>query len=317
MDGVRASRAEKKMVFSPGNFGNRPVRVSSSGEFIQVNGKSYRGSIELRNKNSGLLLVINELDIEDYLLGVVAAEIPHDWGPEALKAQAVASRTFALYQKKTAGKKPYHILATVNGQMYIGRRGERPSAVRAVRETEGFALEYNGEVIQAFYHSSCGGHTEDAFELWGIDAPYLKGVDCDCQRISKYGVWEKRFAPSSLATALHRSGYRVGAINAVTIGSITPAGRVRSVSVRDAAGITIIPAEDLRRAVGYSQVPSVFFETEILEGEVVFSGRGLGHGVGLCQWGAKEMADRGLDYRAILSHYYPGTRIVDRRRVGQ
>ena len=178
------------MLYNTVSIGKRPVRLSSASGVIQVNGKGYRGWVEIRKKKNGLLLVVNELDIEEYLKGVVAAEIPPDWEFEALKAQAVASRTYALYQKQSAGNRPYHILATVDSQLYSGNRGEHPQTVRAVQETRGVVITYQGEIIPAFYHSSCGGHTENAAELWGIDEPFLKGVDCECQEISKYGLWE-------------------------------------------------------------------------------------------------------------------------------
>jgi stage II sporulation protein D len=307
MEGVRSGHVGKKMIFGAGSAGNKPVRVRSDDGSVQVNGRSYRGTVEVRKRRNGSLLVVNDLDIEDYLLGVVAEEMPYDWEPEALKAQAVVARTFALYQKRSAGKRPYHVLATVNGQVYSGRRGERPEAVRAVQETKGLVLTYDGEVVPAFFHSSCGGHTEDASELWGIDAPYLKGVDCDCQRISKYGVWERRIGLSSILSALRRRGYRLGVISDVKTGSITGAGRVREVEIIHDGGKVSVPAETLRQAVGYEDIPSVFFETSVSGRDVIFSGRGRGHGVGLCQWGAKNMAGGGYDYRTILQHYYPGT----------
>ena len=310
VEGDRSGRVEKKMTVSPASVGARPVRVRSTQEFIGVNGKSYRGWIEIRKKKNGTLLLINELDIEEYLMGVVAEEIPSTWEFEALKAQAVASRTYALYQKKRAGNRPYHLRATTNNQIYSGRRGERDSTVRAVRETAGMVVVYNGEVIPAFYHSSCGGHTEDASELWDIDAPYLKGVDCDCQEISRYGLWEKRFSISSISAALGKNGYRLKDVSAMAVGTITPAGRVKNVTVRHAGGASTVPAETLRAAIGYARIPSVFFEAAMSGREVIVSGRGLGHGVGLCQWGAREMAGRGYDFKAILNHYYPGTSIA-------
>lgn len=308
--GAPGRKSGLSVTYRVADVGKTPVHVSSSGEFIKVNGKSYRGKIELRKNGNGRLLVINDLDLEAYLLGVVAAEIPSDWEAEALKAQAVASRTYALSQKRSAGKRPYHILATVGGQMYLGKRGERASATEAVEETRGLVITYLGEVIPAFYHSSCGGHTEDALELWGIDEPFLKGVDCDCQNISKYGIWEKRFTTESVIRALRREGFRLADIDSVETGDITPAGRVKNVIFRHAGRGISVPAETIRTALGYSNIPSIFFEPELIDREVVFSGRGLGHGIGLCQWGAKEMARHGADYKSILSHYYPGTAVV-------
>jgi stage II sporulation protein D len=181
-----------------------------------------------------------------------------------------------------------------------------------LRETEGIVLTYRGSIIPAYYHASCGGRTESALHLWGIDAPYLRGVDCECQEISRYGLWEKRISSDIVAGALKRLGYRVSGISTIDIDGITPAGRVRRVAIGHAGGITSVPAEKFRAAVGYAAIPSIFFETEVAGDEIVVSGRGLGHGVGLCQWGAKEMAQRGLGHRAILQHYYPGTRLQER-----
>jgi stage II sporulation protein D len=299
-----------KLFYNAVSFGRRLVRLRAAGGIIQVNGRGYRGWVEVRRKKNGLLLVINELDIEEYLKSVVASEIPSDWKFEALKAQAVAARTYALYQKKSSANRPYHILSTVDSQVYSGNGGEQPQAIRAVRETRGVVITYHGAIIPAFYHSSCGGHTENAAELWGIDEPYLKGVDCDCQEISKYGLWEKRVPLSEVLRAVRKLGYRLHDIADVGIGDITPAGRVKEVVIIHQGGKLFVPAEDLRAALGNTQIPSVFFELERSDREAVFSGRGRGHGVGLCQWGAEEMALRGYDYQAILGHYYPGTKLT-------
>jgi stage II sporulation protein D len=307
--GAQSTSVRKKLTVSASAIG-RSMVLESINDSIQVNGKAYRGSIEIRKKGNGRLQVINDLDLESYLLGVVAAEVPSDWEMEVLKAQAVASRTYALYQKQNAGRRPYHILATVDSQMYLGRRGERPRATKAVEDTQGLVITYRSEVIPAFYHSSCGGHTENALELWGIDEPYLKGVDCDCQNISKYGIWEKRFTIAGVIRALRREGFRLVDIGSVEMGDITPAGRVKNVIFRHSGRAISVPAEAIRAALGYANIPSIFFEPELMDQEVVFSGRGLGHGIGLCQWGAKEMARNGADYRSILSHYYPGTIVV-------
>jgi stage II sporulation protein D len=311
VEGAPRKQTEKKLTVHAISV-HGPMRIRSRGGSLQMNGKAYRGTIEIRKKRSGTLLVINDLDLESYLLGVVAAEIPADWEMESLKAQAVASRTYALYQKQNAGRRPYHILATVDSQMYLGKRGERERAAQAVEVTRGMVITYQGQVIPAFYHASCGGHTEDALELWGIDEPYLKGVDCDCQNISKYGSWEKRVTMAGMIRALRREGYRLGDIGSVEIGTLTAAGRVKNVLFRHAGGTTSVPAETLRATLGYSSLPSIFFEPEIIDREVVLSGRGLGHGVGLCQWGAREMARTGAGFQAILAYYYPGTAISRR-----
>lgn len=308
--GQTPARQEKRLVLSPASAGSGPRRIRSSKGLTRVNGKGYRGWIEIRKKRNGLFLVINDLDLEDYLKGVITAEIPSGWRPHALKAQAVASRTYALYEKRSAGSRQYHVLATVKSQVYNGASGEQSNGVRAVRETAGLVLTYAGKIIPAFFHASCGGHTENAAELWGIDEPYLKGVDCECQEIVPNGLWEKRITATRVLGALRRRGYRLDDILDLGVEGITPAGRVRDVAIRSAGGKKLVPAEMLRAAIGNTLIPSVFFELELLEGEAVFSGRGSGHGVGLCQWGAEEMAGRGRDFRSILSHYYPGTILI-------
>lgn len=308
-EGMKSAGPANSMTVTAAGAGRGPVRVRSGKTFVRIGGREYRGTVEVRRKGNGLLQVINDLDIEDYLKGVIAAEIPHEWDREALMAQAVASRTYAIHEKMSQRRTTYHILATVDSQVYLGKAGERPRTVQAVRDTRGQIILYEGRPIAAYYHSSCGGHTEDALELWGHDAPYLRGVDCDCQQISRYGLWEKRFAVTEVLKALRRDGYRLEDITSVEADDITPAGRVKRVVFRNASATLTVPSESLRAALGWSQVPSIFFEPEIIDGEVVFSGRGLGHGVGLCQWGAQEMARRGASHREILLHYYPGTEI--------
>jgi stage II sporulation protein D len=305
--GDPSGRRGKLLRFTPESVTRKPVRVRPANGITQVNGKRYRGWVELRKKRNGLLIVINDLDLEVYLRGVISAEIPPDWELEALKAQAVASRTYALYEKKRAGKRSYHILATVMSQVYNGVNGKQRKVLKALKETKGLVLTYRGEVIPAFYHADCGGRTENAAAMmWAIDAPYLKGVDCECQDIIKDGLWEKRMSPSRVSRALRRRGYQVSDITDMSIAGITPAGRVKMVIIRSAHSTTYVPAGSLRAALGNTVIPSLFFELEMFEGEAVFSGRGRGHGVGLCQYGAKEMAGKGHDYKAILSHYYPG-----------
>jgi stage II sporulation protein D len=139
--------------------------------------------------------------------------------------------------------------------------------------------------------------------------PYLKGVNCECQRIVENDLWEKRLSLSTVVGALKRLGYGMGPISAIGIHDITPAGRVKRIAVRSLGKTIFVSGDALRSTLGNAVIPSVFFELELLDDEAVFSGRGNGHGVGLCQWGAKEMAQRGQDYRSILAHYYPGTEL--------
>ena len=286
------------------------LRIEPKSGILRVNGRKYRGAIEVRRRSGGRLMVINDLDVEDYLRGVVPAEIPPDWEDEVLKAQAVASRTYALYQRQETARRPYAVLATVDSQMYLGMSAERESSTKAVNATAGLIVVSGGRPIPAFYHSSCGGHTENAALLWGLDETYLRGVDCDCQEISRYGLWEKRIGRSAVSVALRRCGFRLSGIKDVRLGEVTPSGHVRTIVFSDKSGPISVPAETLRMALGYSRIPSTFFEPELWGEDIVFSGRGMGHGVGLCQWGARTLARKGFDFRRILAYYYPGTSIA-------
>jgi stage II sporulation protein D len=301
-------------VFSSAYSMPTPVRITAPSAFVKFRGRSYRGAVEVRKKRNGGFLVVNELDLEDYLRGVVGSEVPRDWEPDALRAQAVAARTYALYRKGLSGGRAYHIQATVDGQVYHGVNGESRTTDLAVADTKGLVLTYGGAVIPAFFHSSCGGHTENAELTWGIDEPYLKGVDCDCQELLKTELWEVRLRVPAIEAALRRKGYGLSGISEMSIDGITPAGRVRKVAFRCRRGTQSVSAETLRAAFGGLVLPSAFFELEMSNGEAVFSGRGKGHGVGLCQWGAQTMALRGRSFREILAYYYPGTRLVSRKK---
>ncbi len=308
--GFPASADTREMVVTAAVAGSRPLRIRPKGAVIALNGRRYRGWMEIRKKKNGLLLVVNELDLEDYLKSVVPSEMPHTWKFEAIEAQAVASRTYALYRKRHAGTRPYDLLATQDSQVYDGIRSEQASADHAVDETRGIVIVYQGEIIPAFYHSSCGGHTANAEELWGIDEPYLKGVDCDCQAISKYGQWERRIGKEQIIRALRREGHRITDIITMRIGALTTNGRVKDLIIRHPGGSLRVKAEPLRAALGNDLLPSVFYELQFENGTAVFSGRGRGHGVGLCQWGAERMAEEGHGYMAILAHYYPGVDLL-------
>jgi len=149
---------------------SNPLKITPIGDYLILNGKKYRGGIEIRKSEKGLY-VINDLDIEDYLKGVVPQEIDHKWEMEALKAQAVVARTYAFYYMKENKTKEYDVEASIMNQVYNGMDGEKFRTNIAVIETEGIVLTYKGKVIEAFYHASCGGHTENSGDVWAKDAP--------------------------------------------------------------------------------------------------------------------------------------------------
>jgi len=269
------------------------------GEII-FDGHLYTGSLEVRSDGKGLY-IINEIPLERYVEGVVASESGEGWELEALKAQAVVSRTYAIYNREHMRGRGYHITSSIRDQLYRETEAD-PLVSRAVKETEGEILLYNNRPIKAYYHSICMGKTEVPEEVWGDSYPYLVSVDCNAKD-TPYDSWYRRVSLEDLEDLVGVRG-----IGDIRISSYTVTGRVKTLEIMtvDHSSITL-RATDLRRLLGYRRLPSTDFSLRIDDGGVVFEGRGWGHGVGLCQWGAKRMAEEGKTYREILEHFYPGT----------
>jgi stage II sporulation protein D len=276
--------------------------------FLLINGKGYRGVIEIFPADKGLL-VVDELPLEDYLVGLINCEISSQWPIEAVKAQAVIARSYAVYQKAARKNALYHLESSVMDQVYEGSDIEDSRAIRGVRETSGEVLTYAGSVIQAFYHSSCGGHTEAAENVWGNPVPYLTGVDCKYCLAAPSVSWQQTISLRKLETLLKNAGYQVAGLREIRPGRHYGSGRLQEVSIFSAKGRLTISAVNFRKAIGYSTIKSTNFEIRPSADDISFIGVGYGHGVGLCQWGAKQRAGDGFDYREILSYYYPGTRL--------
>jgi len=276
-------------------------RLGSMKGDLLVMGTRYSGDINVW-KGIGGLYIINELPMEDYIKDVVVAEVSSDWDMEALKAQAVISRTYALYQKRTNSDAVYHIASSVLHQVYKGNNPDARVAY-AVDETRDEILTYKGKPIEAFYHSTCGGKTETPEEVFGKSYPYLKSVESTCD-ISPYSVWEKQIKSRELEKALN-----VREIKNITVKSHTSSGRVKELRILAASGSSAMSAPDFRKAIGWSRLPSTNFSVHKEADSFFFEGKGYGHGVGLCQWCALKMAREGKNYREILSYFYPGTTI--------
>ncbi len=276
--------------------------------YIAVNGKKYRGTVEIISADKGLL-VVNELPLEEYLIGLINCEISSQWPMEAIKAQAVIARSYAIYQREARKNAVYQLESTVMDQVYDGCDIEDSRAARGVRETAGEVLTYDNKVIQAFYHSNCGGHTEASENVWGISLPYLRGVDCIYCMKAPSVKWEQSLPLKRIESLLRESGYQVSDLREIRAGKKNRSGRVTDVTLISAKGRLVISAVNLRKAVGFSVIKSTNFDIRTTGDDVLFTGIGNGHGVGLCQWGAKQRALEGFDYREILTYYYPGTRL--------
>ena len=305
-DGIEAKAGEDGIVVNGTLYSS--LKIESKEPGIKVNGKRYRGEIEIVRDKASLLL-INELNLEDYLVGLINQEISSKWPMEAVKAQAVVARTYALYQKKNRKYPTYDLESTVTSQVYSGIESEDELARQAVKETEGEAAYYNGEMIQALYHSSCGGKTEDALEVWGKEIPYLKSIkDPHCTEAPNY-FWQYKIDLNGLRDRLRRFNSGIGNIESVSILKRSGSGRVTRISIRHSKGSFVLEGKDFREALGYENIRSTDFTLKIKEDSVYLAGSGGGHGVGMCQWGAKGMAEDGKSYKDILQWYYPGVTI--------
>ena len=280
--------------------------------------RRYRGALLVQLKD-GRLQAINRLGVESYLPSVVGAEMPHQWPAEALRVQSVAARTYALRQLRPAAD--YDLDSTQRSQVYLGLESETPSTRAAVASTRAQVLTHGQRLIEAVFHSSSGGQTENSGEIWRNQLPYLKSVP-DFDQISPVYRWSKPLDAEQLLEAFSETG------GAETIEALqrTSTGRLKRVVVRGPDGEIELPARELRRRLKLKSTyvrfeppqpsndslgalddwlnPSVEPQPQLIA-----KGRGFGHGVGMSQWGAYGLSLKGKGYAAILRHYYPGAKL--------
>ena len=298
-----------------------------AGDF-QLKQRSYRGRLQVAVKGSALQ-AINTVDIESYLPSVVGSEMPASWPQAALRAQAVAARTYALRQRSAS--QPFDVSATVASQVYKGVEAETPSTREAVASTRGEVLMYGGNLVNAVFHSSSGGSTENSGDLWTQQLPYLVSVP-DVDQASPVSSWQQRLEPFALTKAFGE----VGGANRIEILSTTSSGRVRQARVIGPSGTLVLTGAELRSRLGLrstmvrfelvgpdvasSQLPSFGppvlpplpdaasqVPIQVPQPTLLAVGRGFGHGVGMSQWGAYALAQRGEGYPEILRYYFRGT----------
>ncbi|MDH4227633.1 MAG: SpoIID/LytB domain-containing protein [Deltaproteobacteria bacterium] len=287
-----------------------PVRFKPVKYILKVEGRPYRGIIEVREGTNGKLIVINEVPVEAYVVGIINNEISSKWNIEAIKAQAVVSRTYVLYQKEKRKGAAYDVASTVMDQVYSGAGKEDSASSKAVKLTEGQVLLYDGRPALTLFHSSAGGRTENSGDVWGDSHDYLRSVKSKYDEDAPNYEWELKVSKTEIAAALNKIGVSVEGVSDIEVEEETRSDRAKVLAVTDDRGRTYyVSGEDLRKALGYSKLKSTLFEVDIDGDAVVFEGRGSGHGVGMSQWGAKGMADAGYSYKKILDHYYPGTRL--------
>lgn len=292
---------------------------------IHLNGRKFRGAVDIIRQPDKTLLAINRLDVEEYISGVLYHEVAAWWSIEALRAQAIVSRTFALYQARVNAHKDYDLESNVYSQVYGGRTSERGRTSKAVRLTSGKVLTYKGKIFPTFYHATCAGHTENASRLWKIDLPPLRGRECQfCQR-SPHFHWKKEVSLQDIEEALEKADFKVGLIKSIEIVDRDVSGRVTDLEIASTRGKIEVNANRFRLTVGPNIIRSTNFNLEIKKrrppfqqvgtGQAFFEGYGWGHGVGMCQWGSFFMARRGFNAEQILGYYYPESKIKEIEQI--
>ncbi len=244
-DGIKASDGHTADAFE----------VYPKNGFLKFGGNKYRGAIRIIHE-SGALTVINNIPLEDYLRGVLPAEMPPGWGMEALKVQAVAARTYALNRMAVHASDSFDVYGTVADQAYSGLAGEDERADRAISETRGMVMTYDGEPIVAYYSASAGGCTSDPADYGEPDYPYLCSVyspDDDCY------AWDLEITASELAAVMKSAGTDVGTPKTICISKYAASGRVVEVCIAGSSGSGTIGAIELRRLIGYGRLKSTRF----------------------------------------------------------
>lgn len=304
---TKASCHGDQVALSGGDPSDGAVTLRAIGP-LTVAGRALRGQVELACSD-GRWTAINVLPLEEYLEAVLGGEMPPSFPEEALKAQAVAARSYALHRKIEATQQgqEYHLGATVLSQVYGGIASEDDRTRRAVTATRGEVLAYGMLPVEAYFHSNCGGRTESGEAALGRDLPYLKSVPCPALRRTPYSHWSVRVPPEELQRLAPQLVH--GEPTGLRVASRTASGRARTLELTSRSGTRTVTAVQLRAALGYVRLPSLWFDVREEHGAFVFDGRGAGHGVGLCQWGARVLAEQGQGYKDILTHYYPGAEI--------
>lgn len=276
---------------------------------IFVGGKLYRGGLEVKVRDGGLM-VVNAIDLEEYLYGVLPQEVPVKWEMAALRAQAIVARTYALYKRKSQANGDYDLSAHyLQDQRYDGYSAEHPRASLAVDETRGLVLTCAGTLIPAYYHAESAGYTENSEDVWSSAHPCLRAVKADIYPASPYLQWSVSIPLQDIQAALAKSGHRLGGIQGLEPLERSPTGRILRLKISHTRGDTVLRGTDFRLALGPEVIRSTRFTVEMRGGHALFSGQGWGHGVGMCQWCSQGMAELGYDHEAILKHYYRGAEL--------
>jgi stage II sporulation protein D len=317
---VRVGRGDESFALKPASHsvsvngrGVGPVWQLAGGErsrALRVDGFRVWGDLEVRRVPTGLQ-VINRVGLENYVAGTLGREVYSAWHPEMLKAQAVVTRTYALYQMARNASAAFDLSADTASQVYGGADAVTSPVRAAVWATRGQYLAYRHQPILAAFHSAAGGQTAAAEEVWGQALPYLVSIPVENEEDSPDTYWRASVSRTTLGPALAALGLQVGSIEEIRVTERSASGRALRVEIRGTKGTGSLSARALRSALGASVIRSTLFEIRSSADGFIFVGSGHGHGVGMSQWGAQAMAQSGAGYREILETFYPGTELLE------
>ena len=304
------------------------VRIGVGFHWDRYEDQEFEGDLEIRNNPDGTQTAINTLDLEDYLCSVISSEMSANSPMELLKAHAVISRSWAIRAMQNPNHEGFHVCADDHCQRYEGLRRMNERPVQAVRETAGQVLLYNDEVCDCRYYKCCGGRTEIWRTCWeDINVPYIQSVECPyCGRISErtlslvlnnydqetkdFHDWKVQYTDEELDEIVNTRYPGIGHVLAIEPLHRGISGRIDRLRIIGANRTETIGKElTIRYALSKKCLYSSWFEVSHENGLWTLAGHGWGHGAGLCQIGAAQMAEEGFTYEQILAHYYVGTRI--------
>ncbi|MCP4254958.1 MAG: SpoIID/LytB domain-containing protein [Candidatus Scalindua sp.] len=296
---------------APTNFvrANGLVSIFTNSGCIKLNKSTYCGKLILVPKENDKFSILEEIGVEEYLPGVIEGEMPIMWNDDALQAQVIAIRTYAIYKRKTKANALYHINKL--DLAYKGSYMNQAKTKEIVDKTRGTVMVYDWKLFPGYFHSTCGGHTEDINLVFNLKSiPPLSGVDCGYCNNSKYYHWKKRLGKIEIQNKLKHTKAKVKKIRKITTEDIGPGGHCSTIKIDHAGGTNRVNANDFRLIIGPNNLRSTSFSIKNSGNSLIFEGSGWGHGVGLCQYGTQSMAKSGFRWYDILRHYYPEIDLV-------
>ena len=272
--------------------------------FVYIGDRWYRGRTLVVPTDKGLTAV-NWVDDQEYLYSVLGGEMDASWPQEALKAQAIAARTYALYEREKQRNNPVYDLGNTpdHWQIYKGVISESPATYTAVDSTLGQVLTYKNRIILSVFHACSGGHTENVEDVWGSSEPYLRAVQDYDQNIRECN-WVKTFSPSEISAKFPE----VGGVTAVIPETYSPFHSVKVLKIVGNKGTKVLQGEEVRTALKLKSTR--FTVTKGGDGSFILQGLGYGHALGMSQWGAYNLARQGVNHLQILGHYYQGVALT-------